>query len=134
MKSIEDLPGTLVLLRPNDQPELPNKIGTIVSELIHDNSVIVNLSKNGTLTLNVHELFVLRDPEEIEKSARIDETLLPAWDFADIIEVSILANSPFKDERIAAIELSRKDPNVFEYTMSSLAEELGLNRANYISR
>jgi len=134
MRSTEELPGTLVLLRPNDQPELHNKIGTIVSELLDDNTVIVNLTKSGTLTLAVTELFVLRDPEEIEEAAKLDETLMPFWNFADIIEVSILANSAFKEERIVAIELSRKDPDVFEYTMKRLDHELGLSRYYQMNR
>jgi hypothetical protein len=134
MRSIEELPGTLVLLCPDDPPELHNKIGTIVSELLDDNTVIVNLNKSGTLTLPVIELFVLRNPEEIEKAAKLDETLLPFWNFADIIEVSILANSAFKEQRMVGIELSRKDSDVFEYTMERLDRELGLTRTQQMSR
>lgn len=134
MRSTEELTGTLVLLRPHDQPELHNKIGTIVSELLDGDTVTLNLNKQGIATFSVHELFVLRDPEEIEKAARIDETSLPFWNFADIIEVSILANSPFKEDRTVAIELSRKDPDVFEYTMERLDRELGLTQSQQISR
>ncbi|MFI5160506.1 MAG: hypothetical protein ACHQHN_04475 [Sphingobacteriales bacterium] len=129
-----ELLGTLVLLRPNDIPELQNKIGSICSELIEDNTVVVNLNGDFPISFSVHELFVLRNPEEIEKSANNDYELLPSWNYGDIMEVAILANSPHEQERIGAIELSAKDPDVFEYTMTSLAEELGLNQCYNISR
>lgn len=134
MKSIEELPGTLVLLRPNDHPALQNKIGTITSELFEGNTVIVNLGRSGQLTLPITEAFVLQDPEEIEKAAKLDGTLLPFCAFADVIECARLANSAFKEERIVAIEISRKDPDVFEYTMERLDHALGLSQYHQMSR
>jgi hypothetical protein len=134
MRSTEDLPGTFVLLRPSDQPHLHNKIGTIQSELFEDNTVLISLGKDKTITLPITELFVLRDPEEIEKFAAWDQSWLTRWTFADIMEVAKFANSAFKEERIVAIEISAKDPEVFEYTMDRLDHELGLSRYYQMNR
>jgi hypothetical protein len=131
MRSTEELSGTLVLIR---SAELHNKIGTISSALLDGDTVMVAVKDDLTMSFSAHELFVLRNPEDIEKSAKIDQTLLPFWNYADIMEAAMFARSRYTVQRIVAIELSAKDPDVFEYTMDSLAHELGLTRSSQISR
>ena len=57
-----------------------------------------------------------------------------AQDFKDLLRVGMLANSNLTKDHRQAIEISRDNPAVLEYSMASLEEELGLKHDYSVSR
>jgi len=75
----------------------------------------------------------LRKPDDIRRDALNDFTLLPFYDYADIMSIIHLAESSSKALRKEAVALAMKSPDVLEYTMVSLYTELGIKRNPGIS-
>jgi hypothetical protein len=79
-------------------------------------------------------LLVLRKPEEIRRNVLNDATLLPYYDYYDILDIISFAESPEITLHKEAVVLSSKNLNALEYTMISLSTVLGLKQANGINR
>lgn len=126
-----------VLVHPqlqNDQLKMKNKVGTIIAiDLEHDNTV-VSFDEEGRATFSTDALWVLREPALIKRDAENDVTLMPFWDYEDIMGIITFAESARPDYRRFAIQLSQKNPDAMEYTMNSLRHELSLERTQMISR
>ena len=90
--------------------------------------------KDGGHFISMDSVWILREPAKIKLDADNDYTLLPFWDYEDIMGIITIAESARLDYRKFAIQLSQKNLNALEYTMHSLCQELDLNRAQFISR
>ena len=111
-----------VLVHPqleNDPLKMKNKVGTIISiDLEHDN-IIVSFGEEGRAMFSTDALLVLREPDLI-MDAENDVTLMPFWDYEDIMGIITFAESARLDYRRFAIQLSQKNPDAMEYTMNTL--------------
>jgi hypothetical protein len=137
MITSEELLGKFVLIRSNPEgyfPSQTDQIGILCSELLDDNHIMVKPDNGKPTLFSIKDLFQLRNPEDIRTSANNDVTLMPYDNYWDVMEVAMFAKSPNIQEQRLAIELSRKDPDVLEYTMARLDDELGLNQSCNISR
>lgn len=137
MNKHDELTGTFVLVHPNltyDPESRQNQIGIIsTAELEHDN-VMVSFGKDGQGLFSADALLVLRKPNDIHFDALRDARHLETQDFKNILQVSLLANSVLAKDRRQAMELCRDHPNVLQYSMASLEEELGLRQVSTLSR
>lgn len=133
----DELAGTFVLVHPqllNDPEDRKNQIGIIATaELEHDN-VMVSFGRNGQGLFSADALLVLRKPNSIHYDAVRDASHMDVKDFKQILEVSLLASSNLVKERRQAVEISRENPNVLQYSMASLEEELGLKQDYSVAR
>jgi hypothetical protein len=137
MNKHDELTGTFVLVHPElvyDPAGKSNEIGIIATASLEDDNVVVSFGKEGQGLFSADALLVLRKPNDIHFDAVRDAQQLEVKDFKDILQVSLLANSPWIKERRQAIELCRDNPNVLKYSMASLEEELGLKQHYAISR
>lgn len=137
MDKQDELIGTLELVHPkltNDPDNKKNKIGTILSADLENDNIVVGFGSEGQALFSMDALLMMRDPDQIEVDADNDHTLLPFWDYGDILEIISIARIPQPEYRKYAIQLSQKSPVAMEYTMQPLRNELGLERKNIISR
>src|SRR5665213_904688 len=105
------------------------KIGTIVSIDLEHDETIVSFGEEGRATYSTNAVFVLRDPAKIRIDADNDVTLMPFWDYEDIIGIAQFAESARLDYRRFAIQLSQKNPDAMEYTMNLLRHELQVEQS-----
>jgi len=137
MNKHDELTGTFVLVHPElvyDPAGKSNEIGIISTASLEDDNVIVSFGKEGQALFSADALLVLRKPNDIHFDAVRDARQLEVKDFKNILQVSLLANSPWIKERRQAIELCRDNPKVLQYSMASLDQELGLKQDYNISR
>jgi hypothetical protein len=113
---------------------IKNKIGMITSTDLKNDEVIVNFEPEGQTSFSMDAVLVLRDPAKIRLDAENDRTLMPFWDYEDIMEITGYAESTPYEYRKFAIQLSQKNPNALEYTMHSLRHELSLEQKQIIGR
>ncbi len=95
---------------------------------------MVSFGKDGQALFSADALLVLKKPNDIHFDAVRDATRMEAKDFKQTLEVSLLASSPLMKDRRRAVELSRDNPNVREYSMNSLENELGIRQDHNMSR
>jgi hypothetical protein len=120
-----------------NQPALvksTNQLGTILSVNAGTGEAMVDFGAEGQTIFSSDALLVLRDAVDIRRDAKNDVTLMPNWDYYDIMEIVSLAESADMAYRRHAIQLSVKSPEAMEYTMSSLRDELHLERPTQLSR
>ncbi|HZY39723.1 MAG TPA: hypothetical protein VFE53_23875 [Mucilaginibacter sp.] len=137
MNKHDELTGTFVLVHPElvyDPADKSNKIGIISTASLEDDNVVVSFGKEGQALFSADALLVLRKPNDIHFDAVRDARQLEVNDFKNILQVSLLANSPWTKERRQAVELCRDNPKVLEYSMASLEEELDLKHDYSIGR
>jgi hypothetical protein len=133
MNKYDELSGTLVLVHPQlltDPAERKNQIGIIASAEIENDNVVVSFGNKGQALFSADALLVLRKPGSIHFDTMQDHTKMNTQDFKDLLKVGLLANSSLTKDHRQAIEISRGNPAVLEYSMASLEEELGLKQ-NY---
>jgi hypothetical protein len=136
MNKQNELRGTVVLVKPNlinDHSGKKNKVGTIVMASIESDNVMVNFGLEGNAFFSAKDLLVMRKPVDIERSANLDATLLPFYDYNDILEILAFAEHKDLTYRRHAVELSKKCPDILEYTMERLSDALDLKRTSGIS-
>jgi hypothetical protein len=129
MNKHDELTGTFVLVHPNllyDPESRQNQIGIISTAELEDDNVMVSFGKDGQGLFSADALLVLRKPNSIHFDAVRDARDMDVEDFKKTLQVGLLANSPWTKERRQAVELCRDNPNVLQYSMASLEEELGL--------
>ncbi|HZY36638.1 MAG TPA: hypothetical protein VFE53_08315 [Mucilaginibacter sp.] len=137
MNKQNELAGTIVLVKSNLSNNLDNKkqlVGVIVMASVENNSVMVNFGFDENAFFSTDALLVLRKPEEIRRNVLNDATLLPYYDYYDILDIISFAESPEITLHKEAVVLSSKNLNALEYTMISLSTVLGLKQANGINR
>jgi hypothetical protein len=137
MNKQHELIGTLVLVHPNltnDPADRKNQIGIISSVDLENDEIEVSFGFDGQSSFSTDALLVMRSSDEIEHDAANDVTLLPFYDYQDILDILMFMDSPLMVYRRHTIELSSKCPEVLEYTMHSLECELGLKRNKNLSR
>ena len=113
--------------------EIVDAIGIASAEIENDN-VVVSFGKEGQALFSADALLVLRKPGSIHFDTMQDHLNMNAQDFKDLLRVGMLANSSLTKDRRQAIEISRDNPAVLEYSMTSLEEELGLKQDFSLSR
>jgi len=131
------LAGTPVLVKPNlsnDPANKKNQVGVIVMASVEIDSLMVSFGFEGNAFFSTDALLILRKPDDIRRDALNDFTLLPFYDYADIIAIIELAESSSRAVQKEAVVLAMKSPDVLEYTMVSLSTELGIKRSAGISR
>ena len=136
MNKQNELAGTAVLVKPtliNDPNNKKNQVGVIVMASVEDDNVMVSFGLNGHSFFSTNALLVLRKPEDILRDAQNDFTLLPFYDYGDIMSIIDLAESSSSALKKEAVVLAMKSPDVLEYTMVSLSTELGIKRNPSIS-
>ena len=137
MNKHDELSGTLVLVHPQlltDPAEKKNQIGIIASAEIENDNVIVSFGNEGQALFSADALLVLKKPGSIHFDTMQDHLKMNAQDFKDLLRVGMLANSNLTKDHRQAIEISRDNPAVLEYSMASLEEELGLKQDYSVSR
>lgn len=137
MNKHDELAGLFVLVHPNlayDPADRRNQIGIIASAELENDIVAVSFGKDGQALFSADALLVLKKPNEIHFEAVKDATKMDLKDFKQTLEVSLLASSPLMKDRRRAVELSRDNPNVREYSMNSLEDELGIRQDYKMSR
>ena len=137
MNKQDELSGTLVLVHPkllHDPVEKKNQIGIIASPEIENDNVIVSFGNEGQALFSADALLVLKKPGSIHFDTMQDHLKMNAQDFKDLLRVGMLANSNLTKDHRQAIEISRDNPVVLEYSMASLEEELGLKQDYSVSR
>ena len=137
MNKQDELSGTLVLVHPQlltDPAEKKNQIGIIASAEIENDNVVVSFGKDGQALFSADALLVLRKPGSIHFDTMQDHLKMNAQDFKDLLRVGMLANSSLTKDHRQAIQMSRDNPAVLEYSMASLEEELGLKQDYSLSR
>jgi len=131
MNKHDELSGTLVLVHPQlltDPAEKKNQIGIIASAEIENDNIIVSFGNEGQALFSTDALLVLKKPGSIHFDTMQDHLKMNAQDFKDLLRVGMLANSNLTKDHRQAIEISRDNPAVLEYSMASLEEELGLKQ------
>lgn len=129
MNKHDELSGTLVLVHPQlltDPADKKNQIGIIASAEIENDNVVVSFGNEGQALFSADALLVLKKPGSIHFDTMQDHLKMNAQDFKDLLRVGMLANSSLTKDHRQAIEISRDNPAVLEYSMASLEEELGL--------
>lgn len=137
MNKYDELSGTFVLVNPNlltDPKEKKNQIGIIASAELENDNVVVSFGKEGQALFSADALLVLRKPGSIHFDTIQDHANMNVRDFQNLLRVSMLANSSLTKDHRHAIEISRDNPAVLEYSMASLEEELGLKHDYNLSR
>jgi len=137
MNKIDELTGTLVLVHPhimNDPEDRKNQIGIIASAELENDNVIVSFGKEGQSLFSADALLVLRKHASIHFDTLQDHAKMNVRDFQDLLRVSMLTNSRLTKDHRQAIEISRDNPAVLEYSMASLEEELGLKQDYSLNR
>jgi hypothetical protein len=137
MDEHNELLGTVVLVHPrlsNDPAGRKNQIGIITSAELEQDDITVSFNEKEQALFSSDALLVLRDVDDIKVDALNDFTLLPFYDYGDIMDIIMLAGSPHTENRRAAVELSRGNPAAMEYTMNSLNNELALKQDQRYSR
>ena len=137
MNKQDELTGTFVLVHPhltNDPEDRKNQVGIIASAEIENDNVVVSFGKEGQALFSTDALLVLRKPGSIHFDTMQDHLNMNAQDFKDLLRVGMLANSSLTKDHRQAIEISRDNPAVLEYSMASLEEELGLKQDYSLSR
>jgi len=137
MNKHDELTGTFVLVHPHllyDPESRQNQIGVISTAELENDNVMVSFGKDGQGLFSADALLVLRKPADIQFDALRDARQLETKDFKAIMQVMTLANSPWTKDRRQALEICRDNPNVLQYGMASLEEELGLKQDNSLSR
>lgn len=120
IKSIEELPGTTVLVKAS------HRVGVITETPPEPDGVIVAFNQQERVLFSTASLLVMREPGEIETDAQNDFTLLAREDYNDIMEILLFAGSSRAEERQAAMELSARNPIAMEYTTQPLNNIVGL--------
>lgn len=131
MNKHDELAGLLVLVHPNlvyDPADKRNHIGIIASAEPEKNNVMVTFGKDGQALFSTDALLVLKNPNEIHFEAVKDATKMDVRDFKQTLEVSLLASSPLIKDRRLAVEMSRDNPNIHQYSMATLEDELGIRQ------
>jgi hypothetical protein len=124
-----ELTGQPVLIHPrltHDPFDKKNKIGVIISADFENNEITVDFGNEGRALFSTDSVLVLRDPEKIRSSADDDYTLMPIWDYGEIMNIASLVESGRADHRKYAVQLAQKDPEIFDYILNSLRHELNL--------
>ena len=137
MNKHDELAGLFVLVHPNlayGTADKRNQIGIIASAELENDNVMVSFGKDGQALFSADAPLVLKKPNEIHFEAVKDATKMEVSDFKQTLEVSLLASSPLMKDRRQAVELSRDNPNVREYSMNSLENELGISQDHNMSR
>ena len=137
MNKYDELSGTFVLVHPQlltDPSEKKNQIGIIASAEIENDNVVVSFGKEGQARFSADALLVLRKAGSIHFDTMQDHAKMNTQDFKDLLRVGMLANSSLTKDHRLAIEISRDNPAVLEYSMASLEEELGLKQEQYVAR
>ena len=137
MDNQNELHGTAVLVKPtliNDPDNKKNQVGVIIMASVKDDNVMVSFGLNGHSFFPTDALLILRKPDDIRRDSLNDFTLLPFYDYGDIMSIIELAESSSSALRREAVVLAMKSPDVLEYTMVSLSTELGMKRNPGISR
>lgn len=137
MNKHDELSGTLVLVHPQlltDPAEKKNQIGIIASAEIENDNVVVSFGSKGQALFSADALLVLKKPGSIHFDTLRDHLKMNTPDFKDLLRVGMLANSNLTKDHRQAIEISRDNPVVLEYSMASLEEELGLKQDYSVSR
>ncbi|WPU96455.1 hypothetical protein SNE25_13085 [Mucilaginibacter sabulilitoris] len=137
MNKHDELSGTLVLVHPQlltDPAEKKNQIGIIASAEIENDNVVVSFGSEGQALFSADALLVLKKPGSIHFDTLRDHLKMNTQDFKDLLKVGMLANSNLTKDHRQAIEISRDNPVVLEYSMASLEEELGLKQDYSVSR
>ncbi len=118
-----------VLVKPtliNDPDNRKNQVGVIAMASVEDDNVMVSFGLDGHSFFPTDALLVLRKPEDMRRDAQNDFTLLPFYDYADIMSIIELAESSSGALRKEAVVIAMKSPDVLEYTMVSLSTVLGI--------
>ncbi len=126
-----------MLVHPNlvfDPAGKRNQIGIISSAELDNDNVVVSFGKDGQALFSADALLVLKKPNDIHSNAVRDATQMEVKDFKQTLEVSLLASSPLMKDRRRAVELSRDNSNVQQYSMASLEDELGIRQDHSMSR
>jgi hypothetical protein len=137
MEKNNELLGRVVLVHPrlsNDPDGRKNHIGIITAAVLEHDDITVSFNENEQSLFSTDALLVLRNVDDIEADALDDFTLLPFYDYGDIMEIMMLAGSPHTANQRAAVELSRGNPVAMEYTMHPLHDELALKLDHRFSR
>jgi len=137
MNRHDELSGTFVLVNPHlltDPADKKNQIGIIASAELEEDNVVVSFGKDGQALFSADALLVLRKPGSIHFDAMQDHLHMDTADFKDLLRVGMLANSSLTKDHRQAIEISRDNPAVLEYSMASLEVELGLKQDYNLSR
>lgn len=137
METQSELARKLVLVHPKlafDPAQRKNQIGWIAQPDIENDNFLVCFSDKGLDRFSADALLVLKDAAEIKKYADWDASLLFYEDYQDLLQVIWWAEIPDNQPQWLAIELARKNPMVFEYSMTSLKDNLSLYRDNGFGR
>lgn len=137
MNKHDDLAGLFVLVHPilvYDPADKKNHIGIIASAELENDHVMVSFGRDGQALFSADALLVLKKPNEIHFDAVKDATKMDIKDFKQTLEVSLLANSPHVKDRRRAVELSRDNPNIQQYSMASLEDEMGIRQDYSVGR
>lgn len=131
-----ELTGQPVLIHPrltHDPFDKKNKIGVITSADFEIDEITVDFGNEGRALFSTDAVLVLRDPEKIRSSADDDFTLMPIWDYGEIMNIASLVESGRTDYHKYAIQLAQKDPEIFDYIMNSLRDEWNLESKKTIN-
>lgn len=137
MNKHDELTGMFVLVHPhlmNDPEGRKNQIGIIASVEIENDNIVVSFGKDGQALFSTDALLVLKKSGTIHFDTMQDHLKMNAQDFKNLLRVGMLANSSLTKDHRHAIEISRDNPAVLEYSMASLEEELGLKQDYSLSR
>ena len=137
MNKYDELSGTFVLVHPNlltDPKEKKSQIGIIASAELENDNVVVSFGKDGQALFSADALLVLKKPGSIHFDTMQDHAKMNVQDFQNLLRVSTLADSSLTKDHRQAIEISRDNPAVLEYSMASLEEELGLKQDHSLNR
>jgi hypothetical protein len=132
-----ELSGIFVLVNPNlkhDPANKKNQVGMIESADLENDTILVRFGTGVKVLFSADALLVLRNAAEIQTDLDNDATLLPFYDYYDIAQVLAFTDFGTKEYERLAVELAQKCPDVLEYTMVPLKQELAPKQQHYLGR
>ncbi len=132
MNISDELAGapTLVHWELSDDPaQKQGQVGMITSADLENDEVYVSFGKGQQALYGTDALLVLQNQNDIYRYLMTNVSKLTTPEFKDMFRITLLQQTGQRKDAVEALELAKNNPQLQQFTLSSLQQKLGLFKA-----